>query len=93
MVRLPTGDTLYLVWNGHRFPIDKRTLSGLGADQAPLYKYLTSLDVKPKGNGDVSWNFEKFVIARDGTVVGRYASKVKPDDHELVSTVEAALAK
>jgi glutathione peroxidase len=75
-----------------KFPMFSK-ISVLGADQAPLYKYLTAQDVKPKRKGDVSWNFEKFVIARDGTIVGRYASKVKPDDHELVSTVEAALAK
>jgi glutathione peroxidase len=74
------------------FPMFSK-ISVLGDDQAPLYKYLTSLDAKPEGAGDVKWNFEKFVIGRDGTVVGRFPSKVKPEDSAITSVVEAALAK
>ncbi|GAA5185136.1 type VII secretion protein EccB [Rugosimonospora acidiphila] len=50
VVRLRTGDTTYLVWNGHRFPIDKRTLGALGADQAPqLVVDEAWLDAVPQG--------------------------------------------
>src|SRR6185295_14876797 len=52
----------------------------LGSDKAPLYKMLTST---PKFSGDVSWNFEKFLIGRDGQVIGRYKSPVEPMSVEL----------
>ena len=39
------------------------------------------------------WNFEKFLIARDGTVVGRFAPAVAPEDPALVGAIEAELAK
>ncbi|MEO9590750.1 glutathione peroxidase [Rhodopirellula bahusiensis] len=62
-----------------------------GDDASPLYKQLTSVESKPAGKGPISWNFEKFLIGRDGQVVGRYKSKVAPADDELVSAIKAAL--
>ena len=62
----------------------------LGNDKAPLYKTLTST---PKFSGDVSWNFEKFLIGRDGQVIGRYKSPVEPLSAELTKAIEAALGK
>jgi glutathione peroxidase len=62
----------------------------LGSSKAPLYKTLTST---PKFSGDVSWNFEKFLIGRDGQVIGRYKSAVEPLSAELTKAIEAALAK
>jgi glutathione peroxidase len=62
----------------------------LGGSKAPLYKTLTST---PKFSGDVSWNFEKFLIGRDGQVIGRYKSAVEPLSAELTKAIEAALAK
>ncbi len=38
-----------------------------GGSANDLYKYLTSLDAKPVGKGDISWNFEKFLLDRKGT--------------------------
>ncbi len=64
-----------------------------GPDACPLYKYLTSLDVQPKGEGKVSWNFEKFLISRDGKVIARFPSRTKPDDPELVKLIETQLQK
>ena len=61
-----------------------------GADKAPLYKTLTE-SADPKG--EVGWNFEKFLIDRNGKVVGRYKSGVAPDDAKLKAAIEAALAK
>jgi len=72
------------------FPLFSK-ISVKGDDQAPLYKYLTALDVKPKGKGDVSWNFEKFLVDKDGKVIGRYKSAVTPEDKDLLATIEAAL--
>jgi glutathione peroxidase len=42
--------------------------------------------------GEVLWNFEKFLIGRDGRVIGRFAPDVKPQDPLIVSAIEAALA-
>lgn len=64
-----------------------------GGEAAPIYKYLTSQDTKPAGKGDISWNFEKFLVDRDGQLVGRYAPRTKPDDADLVKAVEAELGK
>jgi glutathione peroxidase len=62
----------------------------LGNDKAPLYKTLTTT---PKLSGDVSWNFEKFLIGKDGQVIGRYKSAVEPLSAELTKAIEAALGK
>ncbi len=74
------------------FPIFSK-ISVKGDDISPFYKHLITQDVKPKGKGDVKWNFEKFLIAKDGTLIGRYESKVTPDDKELVAAIDAELAK
>lgn len=64
-----------------------------GADAAPLYKNLTKQDVKPAGKGNVKWNFEKFLIDREGNVVGRFAPATSPDDTGLVTAIEGELKK
>lgn len=64
-----------------------------GKDQAPLYTYLTSLDVAPAGKGPISWNFEKFLIGRDGKVAARFSPKTKPDDPEVLEAIKKELAK
>jgi glutathione peroxidase len=61
-----------------------------GAYQHPLYARLTQV-VEPKG--DVSWNFEKFLVNKQGEVVGRYRSNIPPDYPELVAAIEQELAK
>lgn len=61
-----------------------------GADQHPLYQTLTT-SVKP--TGDVAWNFEKFLISKQGRVVARFGSGVTPTSPELVQAIEAELAK
>tara|TARA_R110002167_G_scaffold163937_2_gene360819 strand:- start:264 stop:818 length:555 start_codon:yes stop_codon:yes gene_type:complete len=62
-----------------------------GKDATPIYKYLTSKDVKPAGKGKISWNFEKFLIDRDGNLVNRFAPRTTPDDAELVKAIESEL--
>ncbi|UFP94184.1 glutathione peroxidase [Gloeobacter morelensis] len=56
----------------------------------PLYVRLSEA-VEPAG--DVSWNFEKFLIARSGEVMGRYRSGIGPEDPQLVGDIERELAK
>jgi len=48
--------------------------------------------LSPKNPTDVMWNFEKFLVGRDGKVIGRFAPDMKPDDPALVAAIEAALA-
>jgi len=60
-----------------------------GAGQPALYKSLTSASDPP---GDIGWNFEKFLVGRDGAVLGRFKTRVPPDDPALVAAIEAALA-
>ena len=57
-------------------------------DQHPLYAEL----VETAPAGPVSWNFEKFLIGRDGAVIGRFGPRTAPDDPALVAAIEAALA-
>ena len=77
---------------GVSFPLfAKIEVNGDGA--CDLYKYLTALDVKPKGSGKISWNFEKFIIGRNGEVVARFAPRTKPDDAEVLKAIDAELAK
>lgn len=64
-----------------------------GDGQCPLYKFLTSKETDPKFPGDITWNFEKFLVDRNGQIVKRFPPKVKPDSPEVVSAVEAELAK
>lgn len=69
----------------------KIEVNGDGACE--LYKSLTALDTKPVGPGKISWNFEKFIIGRNGEVVARFGPRTKPDDPEVLKVVEAELAK
>jgi glutathione peroxidase len=62
-----------------------------GNDACPLYKLLTGLATKPKGAGDVSWNFEKFLIDRDGKVVRRFEPQTGPNDPVLIGVIEGEL--
>ncbi len=63
----------------------------LGSDREPLYERLINSESVEKG--DVKWNFEKFLISKDGEIVGRFRSKVKPESEELTSEIEKYLSK
>jgi glutathione peroxidase len=71
--------------------LEKVEVNGDGA--CALYKELTALDAKPVGSGKISWNFEKFLIGKDGKVVARFSPRTKPDAEEVVKTIEAELKK
>jgi glutathione peroxidase len=59
----------------------------------PLYQVLTATATEPEAAGDIKWNFEKFLIGRDGKVVKRFSPRVKPDAPEVVEAIEAELNK
>jgi glutathione peroxidase len=63
----------------------------IGPEKTPLYVALTGPDSAYPG--EVKWNFSKFLIGRDGQLLGRFDSKVKPDSKQLIKAIETALAK
>lgn len=62
-----------------------------GSGRSPLFHELTDAEDDAGNAGDVAWNFEKFLVAPDGRVVGRFRTDVEPDDPALVAAVEAVL--
>ncbi len=74
------------------FPMFSK-ISVKGDDIHPLYAYLTSAESNPQYAGPITWNFNKFLIGRDGEVVGRYDSKVEPLSPQLTGDIESALAR
>ncbi len=70
---------------GVKFPMFEK-VHVIGADATPLYRQLAQATGVAPG-----WNFHKYLIARDGTVVANFPSKVKPDDAELVAAIEREL--
>lgn len=62
-----------------------------GDDKAPLYAMLTNNEVT--GSSDIGWNFEKFLVSKEGNVVKRYKSKVAPESDELLNDLKSELAK
>lgn len=72
------------------FPMFSK-ISVKGGDQHPLYTYLTNEKSNPGFSGDISWNFEKFLIGKDGKTLARFSPKVKPDDQSVIDAIEKAL--
>ncbi len=64
-----------------------------GADRHPLYEELTKAADADGAAGDIQWNFEKFLLAPDGTVVNRFRPRTEPDAPEVVSAIEAVLPR
>jgi glutathione peroxidase len=71
------------------FPMYSK-ISVKGADQAPLYAYLTK-DTGPGIAGDIKWNFTKFLVDKDGKVIQRFEPAVTPDSKEVTSAIEKQL--
>ncbi len=66
-------------------------ISVKGEDQHPLYNFLTAKETNPKFAGDISWNFNKFLVNRKGEVVARFSSKDKPDGETVTQAIEKYL--
>ena len=73
-----------------KFPLYAK-ISVKGEDKAPLYQFLTDAGANPKTGGEIKWNFTKFLVDRDGKVVARFESAVKPDSPEVIAAIEKAL--
>jgi glutathione peroxidase len=75
---------------GVGFPMfSKVSVKGKGID--PLFAYLTSKEANPKHAGKVTWNFNKFLIDREGRVVDRFDTKDEPMEENVLNAVSRAL--
>jgi glutathione peroxidase len=72
---------------GVKFPLLKKADVN-GKDRHPLYRFLLSMSTD---KNDIHWNFEKFLVSKEGTVLNRFHSSIKPEDKELISEIEKAL--
>jgi glutathione peroxidase len=75
---------------GVTFPLLEKTDVN-GGDRHPLYTELTKVADAEGQAGDVQWNFEKFLIGKDGTVVSRIRPRTEPEDPEVLAAIEALL--
>lgn len=76
---------------GVTFPMLEKTDVN-GADRHPLYAELTKVADADGEAGDIQWNFEKFLIGKDGRVVARIRPTTEPEAAEVVAAIEALLA-
>jgi len=67
-------------------------ISVKGKDQAPLYRYLTTHPDEAIA-GKVAWNFQKYLVGRDGTVLAKWKPRTMPTDEKVVAQIEKALAQ
>ena len=75
---------------GVTFPLTEK-IEVNGETQHPLYAALTPVADAAGEKGDIRWNFEKFLIGRDGNVIARFHPKTAPDDALITAAIESAL--
>jgi glutathione peroxidase len=68
----------------------KVKVKGPGID--PLFQFLTSAQTNPGFSGDIKWNFNKFLIGKDGKVLARFEPQVEPTSPDVLAAVEKALS-
>ena len=75
---------------GVKFPLFAK-ISVTGKDQHPLFTLLTSKQSNPEFGGDITWNFNKFLLDKNGKIVARFGTKENPDSQEVTSAIEKFL--
>lgn len=75
---------------GVKFPMFAK-LSATGADIHPLYKFLTERETDPNFAGKITWNFNKFLIDKNGNPIARFDSADKPESAKVTQAIEQAL--
>jgi glutathione peroxidase len=83
-------ETFCSVTYGVTFPLSEK-IEVNGDGRHPLYDQLTVTEDAEGEAGDITWNFEKFLVSPDGEVVGRFRPGVLPDAPEVVEAIEANL--
>jgi glutathione peroxidase len=72
------------------FPLTTK-ISVKGDDIHPLYKFLTDKATNPSFGGDITWNFNKFLVDRNGKVIARFDTREKPESEKITQAIEQAL--
>ena len=72
------------------FPLFSK-ISVKGSDIHPLYRFLTDKSTDPDFGGDIGWNFNKFLIDKNGKIAARFASPDKPESDKVIQAIENAL--
>jgi len=72
------------------FPLFSK-ISVKGKDIHPLYKFLTEKSTDPNFAGGITWNFNKFLIDRNGNIINRFGSRAEPQSPEVIKAIEDAL--
>jgi glutathione peroxidase len=75
---------------GTSFPLTEK-LDVNGRRRHPLFDWLTAAPDAAGAAGEIEWNFEKFLVSREGTVAARFRPPVDPESDEVVAAIEAAL--
>ena len=77
---------------GVSFPMFSK-ISVKGDDQAPLYQFLTNEERNGVVDGKVKWNFQKYLVGKDGKVIAKFEPGVEPLSEELTAAIQSALSK
>jgi len=76
---------------GVTFPLfEKIEVNGSG--RHPVYTELTAVPDADGETGDIQWNFEKFLVSRDGKILARFRPRTEPEAPEVIEAIEASLA-
>jgi glutathione peroxidase len=75
---------------GVSFPLMEK-IDVNGDDRHPIYNELTAVPDAEGNAGDITWNFEKFLVSGSGEIVGRFRPQVEPEDASIVDAIEASL--
>ncbi len=75
---------------GVSFPLTEK-VEVTGPGRHPLFATLTEATTDSGRSGDVRWNFEKFLLDRDGLVVARFSTRTVPDDPRVLAAIETLL--
>ena len=76
---------------GVTFPLMEK-IDVNGDDRNPIYQELTAFPDSEGTAGDITWNFEKFLVSGTGEIVGRFRPQVEPEDPAIVEAIEAELS-
>jgi glutathione peroxidase len=76
---------------GVSFPLTEK-IDVNGDDRHPIYSELTAKADAEGNAGDITWNFEKFLVSGSGDIVARFRPQVEPEDPAIVDAIEASLA-
>ncbi len=74
------------------FPIFEK-IDVKGKFQASIYKFLTEKTTNPNFPGVITWNFEKFLVGKNGKILARFDPETPPDDPQIITQIEKALTQ